>query len=128
MYIPSCNACQHNKDRTTKVASPLHPLSVPPRRGDCITIDFVKAPLDKDGYDYIMTITDRTGADIRLIPCKTTMSAEDCTLLFFKHWYCENSLPLEIISDRNHLFTSAFWHALHTLTKVKLKMSIAYSH
>jgi hypothetical protein len=46
--------------------------------------------------------------------------------VFFKHWYCENGLPLDIISDRDKLFVSKFWKALHRLTGVKLKMSTAY--
>jgi hypothetical protein len=47
-------------------------------------------------------------------------------LIFFDKWYCENGLPLHIISDRNKLFISAFWKALHKLTGVKLKMSAAF--
>jgi hypothetical protein len=46
--------------------------------------------------------------------------------LFFDHWYCENGLPLDIVSDRDKLFMSRFWKALHKLTGVKLKMSTAY--
>jgi len=46
--------------------------------------------------------------------------------LFFTHWYCENGLPLEIVSDRDKLFLSRFWKELHKLTGIKLKMSTAY--
>jgi len=45
---------------------------------------------------------------------------------FFDEWYCENSLPTDIISDRDKLFISRFWKALHHLTGIKLKMSMAY--
>jgi hypothetical protein len=34
--------------------------------------------------------------------------APELALLFFKHRYCENRLPLEIISDRDKLFILAF--------------------
>jgi hypothetical protein len=47
-------------------------------------------------------------------------------LLFFTHWYCENGLPLELISDRDHLFVSRFWRALTKLTGVKHAMSTSY--
>ena len=40
--------------------------------------------------------------------------------------YCENGLPADIISDRDKLFISKFWKALHKLTGVKLKLSTAY--
>ena len=45
---------------------------------------------------------------------------------FFNHWYCENGLPKDIISDRDKLFVSKFWASLHKLTGVKLKLSSAY--
>jgi hypothetical protein len=54
------------------------------------------------------------------------MNAREIANLFFDHWYCENGLPLTIISDRDKIFTSKFWKALHRLTGVKLKMSTAY--
>jgi hypothetical protein len=64
----------------------------------------------------------RTGSS----PTRTDISAEGLVAVFFKHWYCENGLPLDIISDRDKLFVSKFWKALHCLTGVKLKMSMAY--
>lgn len=73
-----------------------------------------------------MTITDRLGADIRLVPCHMNMNAKEIANLFFDHWYCENGLPLSIVSDRDKVFTSKFWRALHRLTGIKLKMSTAY--
>lgn len=126
MYIPSCDECQRNKTRTAKPPGPLHPLSVPAERGDSVAIDFVgPLPLD-DGYDYLMTVTCRLNSDIRLIPCSKSLTAENAAELFFQHWYCENGLPLEIVSDRDKLWTSKFWTALHRLTGVKLKMSTSY--
>jgi hypothetical protein len=90
-------------------------------------MDFIgPLPVD-DGYDCILTITDRLGgSDLRIIPTKTTLKAEELAILFFDHWYCENGLPLEIVSDRDKLFLSKFWTALQALTGVKLKLSTAY--
>lgn len=56
----------------------------------------------------------------------TNITVEELAVLFFDEWYCKNGLPLEIMSDRNKLFMSKFWQALHELTGVKLKMSSAY--
>ena len=61
-----------------------------------------------------------------MVPTTTSLTAENMAQLFFDHWYCENGLPLEIISDRNKLFLSRFWKELHKLTGIKLKMSTAY--
>lgn len=63
-YIPACPDCQRNKGRTACTPGPLHPLPIPDQRGDSITIDFM-GPLPKDnGFDAIVTITDRLGADV----------------------------------------------------------------
>jgi hypothetical protein len=47
-------------------------------------------------------------------------------VIFFNEWYCENGLPLEIVSDHDKLFISKFWQSLHGLMGVKLKMSTVY--
>ena len=63
-YIPSCANCQRNKSRTTKPVGPLHPLPVPDQRCDSVTIDFIgPLPLD-EGFNSIVTFTDRSGSDI----------------------------------------------------------------
>lgn len=125
-YILSCIECQRNKSRTTKPAGPLHPLPIPERRGDSVAIDFVgPLPLD-EGFDMICTMTCRLNSEIRIVPVKKDISAEEFAVVFFDNWYCENGLPLEIVSDRDKLFISKMWRALLKLTGVKMKMSSSY--
>jgi hypothetical protein len=125
-YIPSCIECQHNKSTNAKPAGPLHPLPVPDDRCDVITMDFVgPLPLD-DGFDCILTITDKLGADIRIIPTTTDLTAESLALLFFDNWYCENGLPLQIISDRDKLFISKFWKHFSLLAGIHQKCSSSF--
>jgi len=81
--------------------------------------------MDK-GYNSIITFTDHLNSDIRLVPSHTDITAEELAIIFFDEWYCENGLPLNIISDHDKLFTSKFWTTLHKLTGVKLKMSTMY--
>ena len=125
-YIPSCAECQRNKSSTSRPAGPLHPLPVPDDRFDSVALDFVgPLPLD-EGHDYLLTITDRLGADIRLIPCSVKLTAEELAVLFFDKWYCENGLPSELISDRDTLFMSRFWKHFGLLTGIKHKASSAF--
>jgi hypothetical protein len=125
-YVPSCLDCQRLKGSTSKKAGPLHPLPIPDGRGDSVAIDFI-GPLPTDeGYDCIVTMTDRLNSDFQIRPCKSTMTAEEFAEIFFDAWFCENGLPLEIITDRDKLFISRFWKRLHQLTGVKIKMSTAY--
>lgn len=123
LYIPSC---KRNKSLSTRSAGPFHPLPVPNWRADSIAMDFV-GPLHKDNnFNCILTITNCLGSDMRLIPCRTDISAKDLANFFFEHWYCRNGLPLEIISDCDKLFVSKFWKALHCVTGTKIKMSTSF--
>ena len=61
-----------------------------------------------------------------MIPTTATLTAEQLANIFFEKWYCENGLPLDIVSDHDKLFVSHFWKALHELTGIKLKMSSGY--
>jgi hypothetical protein len=87
-----------------------------------VALDFVGPLPAEGGKDTILTMTDLLGADVRLAPIHSTATAAEV----FDEWYCENGLMRQIISDRDSLFTSELWTALHKLTGVKLKMSTAY--
>ncbi|RDB23205.1 Transposon Tf2-9 polyprotein [Hypsizygus marmoreus] len=125
-YVPSCPECQRNKSRTTKPPGPLHPLPVPDKRFQSVTLDFV-GPLPKDdGFDQIVTFTDRMGADLQIVPCSTSITAEQFAVIFFNRWVCENGMPDEIITDRDKLFMSRFWKSLMRLSGIRHKFSTSY--
>lgn len=126
LYVPSCEDCQRNKSLSRKPAGPLHPLPVPGGRFESVAIDFIGPLPEDEGYDCIVSMTDRLGSDLRIVPCRSDMSAEDFADLFFRHWYCEHGLPLNIVSDRDKLFVSQFWRSLTKLSGVKLKMSTSF--
>ena len=125
-YIPSCMECQRNKASTSKPSGPLHPLPIPDDRCQSIALDFI-GPLPEDkGYNCILTITDRLNSEFRIIPTRTDINAKELALIFFDKWYCENGLPLELISNRDKLFMSCFWHYLTLLTGIKHKASTSF--
>ena len=125
-YIPSCSPCQRNKSRTTKPTGPLHPLPVPDARFEAVALDFVGPFPEEGGKDTILTMTDLLGAEVRLAPIHSSATAAEVATVLFDEWYCENGLMRQIISDRDAIFTSELWTALHKLMGVKLKMSTAY--
>lgn len=125
-YVKGCEDCARRKLGTSKKYGPLHPLPVPDARFKSVALDFI-GPLPEDnGYNCILTMTDRLGADIQIIPTRTDINAAECASLVFDHWFCENGLPDEFISDRDKLFTSELWSTLHSLIGIKLKMSTSY--
>ncbi|KAJ8497106.1 hypothetical protein ONZ45_g12185 [Pleurotus djamor] len=125
-YIPGCLDCQRNKSSTHKASGPLHPLPVPDDRFTSVAIDFVGPLPEDDGYDYLCTMTGRLGEDIRLVPCKSTITAEEFGVVFFDSWFCNNGLPADIVSDRDKIFISRFWKSFASLAGVKLRMSTAF--
>jgi len=125
-YIPSCIDCQRNKNTTKRPTGPLHPLPIPDGRGDLVAMDFIGPLPEENGFDCILTMTDRLNSDVQLVPCNTKTNAEQLAVLFFDKWYCENGLPLEIISDRDKLFMAKFWKHLMLLTGIKHRASSAY--
>jgi hypothetical protein len=81
-YIPSCEHCERNKSRTTKAPGPLHPLPVLDSRGSPVVMDFIGPLKPDEGFDAILTITDRLGVDICIIPTQIDICAEDLAVLF----------------------------------------------
>jgi hypothetical protein len=124
-YVPACTNCQQNKSGTSKAKGPLHLLPVPEACGDSVCLDFVGPLPEDEGFNCILTITDRLGSDVQLVPTWTNISVPKLVSIF-NEWYCENGLLLELITDHDKLFVSRFWKALHALTGVHLKMSTAY--
>jgi hypothetical protein len=61
-------------------------------------------------------MTNHLASDIWILPTHINIGAKELALLFFNHWYCENGLPLNIVSNQDNLFISKFWCALHELT------------
>jgi hypothetical protein len=125
-YVPSCAECQRNKSHTTEPPGPLHPLNVPSERFESVAIDFI-GPLPRDnGFDEIVMMTDRMGADFQLAPCRTDITAEEFARIFFNKWYCKNRCLHKLITDRDKLFVSKFWKALMQLVGINHKLSTVY--
>jgi hypothetical protein len=65
-YVPSCAECQSNKSHTTQPPGPLHPLNVPNEQFESVAINFVGPLPRNNGFDEIVTMTDRMGANFQL--------------------------------------------------------------
>jgi hypothetical protein len=52
--------------------------------------------------------------------------AKQLAWIFFNSWYCENGLPLEMISDHDKLFMSRFWKYFALLTGIRHKCLSSY--
>lgn len=125
-YVNECLQCQSSKPSHDRPAGKLYPIPGDEPFGT-ISIDFVTGlPRSSDGFDALLTVTEKATKTIRLIPCHTTTSAEDTAQLFLKYCYPVFGLPSRIISDRDARFTSRFWKTLTTLLGIKLGLTTAY--
>jgi hypothetical protein len=91
-----------------------------------IQMDFMSAPMNKNGKDNSLIIFDKLTKLNTMIACKRTDSAITIAQLFFEHWYCRGfPLPHTIISDRDTKFVSDFWTSLMSHLDVKLTVATA---
>jgi transposase InsO family protein len=90
-------------------------------------MDFITGlPTTANGFDALLTVTEKFSKAIKLIACKTTTSAEETAKLYIDQAYTAFGLPSKIISDRDPKFTSKFWSTLMTLLDIKLGLTAAY--
>jgi hypothetical protein len=129
-FIDSCVTCRTSKPSNQKPYGLLNPLSVPSSPWEAIGIDFVgPLPVSKNRdaeFDMLVVIIDLLTAAVQLVPGRADYRARDMAELIFAEVYKRHGLPARIVSDRDVLFTSAFWDRLHKLIGVELRMSSAY--
>lgn len=125
-YVSSCDECQRNKSRTTPRAGELHALPVPSRPLSDVALDFVGPLPTSEGFDTLLTITDRLSGYVRLVPSKSKDGAKEVSERFFEGWGRLFGNPERLVSDRDVRFTNHFWRALHRRLGVKLQMSTAF--
>lgn len=125
-YVNECAPCQTSKHSNEPAAGLLYPI-----RTDeplyTVAIDFVTAlPKSYDGYDSILSITDKYTKAIRIVPCTSTITAEDTAKLYIRQVMPFFGLPEKIISDRDPKFTSRFWRELMKVLGVRLGLTAAF--
>ena len=130
-YVSKCHSCQVSKHRTHKGEGLLHTIPVPPRRFHDVSMDFVTGiPESRNGYDAILTFTDRFTKYVRLVALKFGVKhsdAEAIARLFVEHWWRQFGLPATFITDRDPRFTSRFWDKFTQMTGIKAACTTAYN-
>jgi hypothetical protein len=126
-YVRSCVSCSQSKARNRTAADVLHPLPIPSRRWETISMDFV-GPLPKtpSGHDFLLVVVDKFSKMVHLIACQQSITAVQVAQLIYDHVVRLHGFPDNIVSDRDSKFTSRFWSALWKLSGTQLKMSSSY--
>jgi transposase InsO family protein len=126
-YVTHCHLCQKNKARHAKPSGLLHPLELPHKPWDTVTMDFItQLPRTTDGHDAILVVVDKLTKMVHLVATQTTATAEQTAKLFVDHIWKLHGVPRKVVSDRDPLFTSHFTRALCRMLGTKQAMSTAY--
>ncbi len=126
-YVTTCLQCQCNKPSNSHPSGLLHPLPIPTRPMEQVTIDLItQLPVSKKGNDAIVVFVDKLTKLVHYAACKTTVTAPQLASIFMHEWVRLHGVPSSIVSDRDARFTSHFWRALWSQLGTKLAMSTAY--
>ena len=125
IFMNSCEICQMTKHERKKPQGKLQPLDIPLSPGISYSMDFkTNLPTSgKDKFDTLLVIVDRFSKRVCLIPTWSTATSQLTAELFFHRIVTQKGVPLEIVSDRDLLFTANFWRTLWSLTGTTLTMS-----
>lgn len=126
-YVSSCVSCQSNKASNQKPAGLLHPLPIPNRRWEQVSMDFIgPLPVTRRGNDFVLTVVDKLSKMVHILPCRKTITAKQVASLFWREVVRLHGMPSSIVSDRDTRFISSFWGELWRLLGTKLAMSTAH--
>jgi hypothetical protein len=111
-FVTAYVTYQQYKSDHLRPASLLQPLSVPSAVWADIGIDFIKALPKVQGKTVILSVVDRFSKYCHFIPLAHPYTAESIAHTFFTDIIRLHGVPQSIVSDRDPVFTSAFWQEL----------------
>jgi len=89
-------------------------------------MDFIEGFPRMGGKSVILTIIDRFSKYAHFIALSHPYMAISVARAFFDNIVRLHGVPCSIVSDRDPVFTSAFWMELFSLVGVKLRLSTAF--
>jgi hypothetical protein len=125
-FVRACVVCQKNKTELLQLGGLLQPLPVPSAVWQDISLDFVEGLPKVAGKSVILTVVDRLSKYAHYIPLGHPYTAESVARAFFAEIVRLHGMPASIVSDRDPVFTSAFWRSLFKALGSTLLMSSAF--
>jgi hypothetical protein len=126
LFVRQCPVCQQAKHSNTKPAGLLQPLPPPTGAWRDITMDFIEGLPLSDNANVILVVVDRLTKYAHFIPLRHPYTAASVAKAYLDNIVKLHGVPASIISDRDKVFTSAFWRELIKAVGTKLLYSTAY--
>src|SRR6202020_2619464 len=111
-YVSTCDTCQKNKQRHSRLQGTLKPLPVPQGPWQSIFMDFIVELPKSNGYDTVLVVVDRLTKMAHFIPTTTKIDAKGTAQLLLDNVWKLHGTPLNVISDRGPQFASKVAQAL----------------
>ena len=125
-YVYECATWQRYKTEHLHPAGLHQSLPVPTAVWQDIALDFVEGFPRVCGKLVVFTMVDRFSKCVHFIALGHPYLATSVLHVFFKQILRLHGIPRSIVSDRNLVFTSAFWTELFQLSSVELRLSLAF--
>jgi len=125
-FVRGCATCQRFKSEHLLPAGLLQPLPIPSAVWADIGMDFIEALPRVEGKSVILSVVDHFSKYGHFIALGHLYTAEFVAQAFFTNIIRLHGIPQSIVSDRDPVFTSAFWRELMRLMGSKLHMTSAF--
>lgn len=89
-------------------------------------MDFVETLPCVHGMSVILSVIDRSSKYAHFIPLQHPYTTSSLARVFFEGIVCLHGLPQSIESDRDPMFTRAFWQELFKLSCVRLTHEFSF--
>jgi Integrase zinc binding domain/Integrase core domain len=124
-YTSSCAICQRIKP--TKQPTPhAHPLHVPSKPFEHITLDWVTGFPESRRYNAVLNIVDRFTKWAIVIPCRKSMKCPRLCELLWQKVFSWIGLPAYITGDRDTRLTAQQFRSLCRYLGIELRLSVSY--
>jgi IS30 family transposase len=91
----------------------LHPLPIPEKKWEVITIDFItKLPKTTRKHDSIMVVVEKLTKVAHFVPVKKTHTMANIAEIYMREIVRLHGIPRKIVWDRDTKFTSNIWKGL----------------
>ncbi|XP_062118768.1 uncharacterized protein LOC133832416 [Humulus lupulus] len=125
-FVSACTICQSVKYSIRAPYGLLQPLPIPERVWEDLAMDFIVGLPLSQGYLSILVVVDRLTKYAHFGPLPRHYTATKVADLFSQMVIKLQGLSKSIVSDRDPIFTSAFWRKLFVLMGTTLKTSSSY--
>jgi hypothetical protein len=107
-YRNNCHACRRSHVPRDRKPELLHPLPVPDRPWQRVSVDFKKCLESRNGHNMVVIFVDRLGKRPITLPVRDTITARKLAPLFLENVVRHVGVPKTIVSDRGPQFVSDF--------------------